>query len=529
MTETPSTQNPPRMVSIILLLLYLLVLIVPLPELIGRTSGSSQAILGRYSTSYALILFSYIGYVLLWALIFIGEIRVRFLQRLLHTVLRNGGMALLGVILVLGYHLGLVLLFGIWNLSISTLIAALLAIPAGIAAVIAAAKPSAQTQLRANAIPLLFSTLISLLALEFGLRAVFPSGITQQNLIINYGTVTDWATFTGWAPRTNTIYYASLPDEFTAYIETNDKGLREHPTTYEKPEGVYRILIIGDSMTFGAEVPLEETYHEVFERLINEASDQTIEVIGAGGQGWSSDQQLLYLRHEGCRYEPDEVILQMTINDAQGNHNPGLPKPYFTFAADGSLELHDFPYEAQQSPLPTSAQVFQPFLRVSHLARILWQAAQVIGLNYLGGESDDGAQPAVTIDGENDLLWAEWEDWRELNTALIAAIRDEAAACGADFAAFVEPTIERIRPTVSDGAKEIAAGIMNSYYDSFVELGISHPTLAQMETPILDYLEANPDGFWDLTWRVGLHYSSLGYRMMGESLAEWYIETRLSG
>lgn len=31
----------------------------------------------------------------------------------------------------------------------------------------------------------------------------------------------------------------------------NSKGLRDSETTYEKPEGIFRIVLVGDSHTFG--------------------------------------------------------------------------------------------------------------------------------------------------------------------------------------------------------------------------------------------------------------------------------------
>lgn len=520
MSEAATASSNPsrlRIVGLIILGLYLLALILPLPELIGRTSSSSQTILGRYSTTYGIILFSYIGFTLLWIIMALGKIGVKFIASFVHRLLFHGGMIVLGMIIVAGYHLALALLFGVWNLSADTITSSLWTILLGMIAVFVVAKPTAQASLQENAPILLISVGFSLLALEVALRLVFPSGITQQNLIINYGQFANWQEFTGWAPRQNTAYYSSIPDEFTAYIETNSHAIRDRETTYEKPDDVYRILFVGDSMTFGAQVELEETYHEVFERLVNEASSQPIEVIGAGGQGWSNDQHLLYLRHVGCQYEPDEVILQMTINDSSGNHDAALPKPYFTLE-DGELELNNFPYPSQNVE-DFGFFALQPLLRISHTLRILWQGAQLIGLNY-----EDAARPEVTVDAGR---WAEWETWRELDTALIAAIREEANACGAKFSAFVEPTIERYRPHVTPENLDIVTGIMNSYYAIYAELDIPHPSLTQMESAIVDYIGDDPENVWDLTWRHDGHYSKLGYQMIGEALANWYIEARL--
>lgn len=76
---------------------------------------------------------------------------------------------------------------------------------------------------------------------------------------------------------------------------------------YPKLEGVYRILLLGDSYAEGLRVPLEQTFGKTLEAALNASAPagQRFEVINAGISGWGTDQQLLWLRSEGAKYQPD--------------------------------------------------------------------------------------------------------------------------------------------------------------------------------------------------------------------------------
>ena len=104
-------------------------------------------------------------------------------------------------------------------------------------------------------------------------------------------------------------------------VDINTHGLRGPETTYKKPPGTYRILNLGDSIAMGWGVPEEKTYGHQLEALLNEQRKENLhyEVINAGVPGWSLDNELAYLQAEGLKYEPDLILLDMTIaNDING-------------------------------------------------------------------------------------------------------------------------------------------------------------------------------------------------------------------
>lgn len=102
-------------------------------------------------------------------------------------------------------------------------------------------------------------------------------------------------------------------------VNINSRGLRGPETTYKKPPATFRILNLGDSVVMGWGVREESTYGQQLESLLNDDNDLNFEVINAGVPGWSLDNALAYLQAEGLKYEPDLIVLDLTIaNDING-------------------------------------------------------------------------------------------------------------------------------------------------------------------------------------------------------------------
>jgi lysophospholipase L1-like esterase len=105
-------------------------------------------------------------------------------------------------------------------------------------------------------------------------------------------------------------------------VSINSKGLRGAEIDYSKPEGVVRILNLGDSVAMGWGVRVEDTYGQRLEALLNEGVEpgRRYEVVNAGVPGWNLENSLAYLQAEGERYQPDVVLLDITlVNDIFGS------------------------------------------------------------------------------------------------------------------------------------------------------------------------------------------------------------------
>jgi lysophospholipase L1-like esterase len=103
-------------------------------------------------------------------------------------------------------------------------------------------------------------------------------------------------------------------------IRTNSLGLRSPEVDRAKPPGTFRILVLGDSVTFGWSLRGEDTYvSQLASLLATLRPDQRVEVINAGVSGYGTWQELRWLKDTGLSLAPDVVIVQMHLNDAADN------------------------------------------------------------------------------------------------------------------------------------------------------------------------------------------------------------------
>lgn len=103
--------------------------------------------------------------------------------------------------------------------------------------------------------------------------------------------------------------------EFDVVLSTNSRGLREAESRgYEKAPDASRILLVGDSFTLGYTVDRPHTISALLEARLA-AEGRTVEVVNGGTEGYSTDQEVLWLAEEGVKYSPDVVVLQMYEND----------------------------------------------------------------------------------------------------------------------------------------------------------------------------------------------------------------------
>ena len=83
----------------------------------------------------------------------------------------------------------------------------------------------------------------------------------------------------------------------------------------------YRVLMLGDSFTFGQGVHDEETFSWVLEDLLRATPGyEDAEVLNSGTTASSNVSQIAYLKSDGLAYDPDLVVLNLyTGNDFDQN------------------------------------------------------------------------------------------------------------------------------------------------------------------------------------------------------------------
>ena len=163
-------------------------------------------------------------------------------------------------------------------------------------------------QLPVKKLLLLFvSLIITILVAEFLLRITYP-------LYANYNTEMG-----RYAKEIKVIrneqYFEHHSNKTGGYygveIKTNSVGWREdRDYSLEKPHGVKRIIVLGDSITLGWGVELNQTYPKIFEQLLN--NDPSLryryEVINTGVGNYNTFLELEMLKRI-LSYDPDMIIL----------------------------------------------------------------------------------------------------------------------------------------------------------------------------------------------------------------------------
>jgi len=116
----------------------------------------------------------------------------------------------------------------------------------------------------------------------------------------------------------NTVNRAELESGRKIVIASNAEGFRTKPLPRTKGKGVYRILFLGDSTTFGWGVEQAERFSDLLEERLNAASTGLrYEIINLGLPGYSSYHGRLVFERYGLAYAPDMVVLSFGANDSR--------------------------------------------------------------------------------------------------------------------------------------------------------------------------------------------------------------------
>jgi hypothetical protein len=116
--------------------------------------------------------------------------------------------------------------------------------------------------------------------------------------------------------------YVLLPSVSTfAYStqwETNSLGLRDREYPKTKPINTIRIAVLGDSITCGWGVRLEERFEDIWEENLNrifETDGKTVEVWNFAAPGYSPGQRWKHFEIVGDGLDFDLVVYQATTSD----------------------------------------------------------------------------------------------------------------------------------------------------------------------------------------------------------------------
>ncbi|MEZ5503380.1 MAG: SGNH/GDSL hydrolase family protein [Halioglobus sp.] len=270
------------------------------------------------------------------------------------------------------------------------------------------------------------------------------------------------------------LIYTRVPGK----CDTNSHGFRDTEHGYEKPDGVFRIVIIGDSVAEGQGVPLRDVFGKVLERQLHALTAEggrDVEVIILAQSGYSTSQELFLLEHAAFRYAPDLIVWSYVLND------PAHPVYH-----DSNGELGRY--------------YFEPVLHTAHfVARKLFEISERI-------KSIDCGREYHTL-----LHCAYWEEV-QANIRTIAALSRQRQV----------PAIFVIFPVLEDGEN----------FDHY-SLAPVHARLAAAASaaglPVVDELDAfraYPPGSLSLPLASGhdpLHPNATGHRIAAQHLYDYIV------
>jgi lysophospholipase L1-like esterase len=101
-----------------------------------------------------------------------------------------------------------------------------------------------------------------------------------------------------------------------ADVAISSQGLRDREFSMTPPPGRTRILMLGDSLTFGWGVEGDETYSKRLEAKLR-ASGRDVEVINTGVGNYNTEMEVAYFLERGAKFKPHYVVLNYFINDAE--------------------------------------------------------------------------------------------------------------------------------------------------------------------------------------------------------------------
>ena len=188
-------------------------------------------------------------------------------------------------------------------------------------------NPNRQRRLRliAKIAPAIFMLLVCLAAIEIFARVIYDKPT------MHYGIeMWKYAKFLKMAAPDPEMSHQHRPNTHAFLLgvdcKINSLGLRDYEITTNKPPGTYRIVVLGDSFTFGWGVHFDETFPKLLEKSFNanppSPNWKKYQVINTGIGNYNTAQELASLKDKWLALDPDMIIDCWCVNDAEPTPHP---------------------------------------------------------------------------------------------------------------------------------------------------------------------------------------------------------------
>jgi lysophospholipase L1-like esterase len=116
------------------------------------------------------------------------------------------------------------------------------------------------------------------------------------------------------------LAYELVPGSVDGSARISSAGLRDREYAPAKPPGVFRVVVIGDSIAYGFGIPQSDALSKQLEELLQSyhaVRPVRVEVLNLGVSGYNIDQIVENLRTRGLRWQPDLIVYAYCLNDPQ--------------------------------------------------------------------------------------------------------------------------------------------------------------------------------------------------------------------
>lgn len=159
---------------------------------------------------------------------------------------------------------------------------------------------------------------LSLLVGEMGLRLYYFSRFTTRDLMLS---------------NNEKLIYEHRPsitfvNRYGITVSYNSLGFIGKEIG-DKPQGAFRILALGDSVTAATYLPEEQRYINIVGRNLElKTNGPRIEIINAAVGGYNTWQELEMIKEKGLLVKPDLIIIGICLNDYV-EKKPNLKRTWF--------------------------------------------------------------------------------------------------------------------------------------------------------------------------------------------------------
>jgi len=147
----------------------------------------------------------------------------------------------------------------------------------------------------------------------------------------------------GWRFTPGAAYWVRGENDHAIGGRINALGWRDRERAREKPEGTFRVAVIGDSFVEGFQVELDSTFVAIAERELVRRLGVPVEVLNMGRSGMTITEELAVMDEARVEMQADLVVLVFVPRNDIADMNPATAddtmRPFVRVLADGELAI----------------------------------------------------------------------------------------------------------------------------------------------------------------------------------------------